>query len=629
MKQAFPRLKAAVRPGLKVFRFFYNLRIRYKLALSYFLVTMLPVCAIGFFSYSSTFNYIKEQGVTTMSYTQQQFITNVTNRLTGYVKLADTIYFDQKIQDFLAGNYDGYYEEYDIASNYIAPVLTPLLKATGRSINVDLVRFTNTNSEIINNNYDNMDFAGVAHDDYLESGKQSYNVLNENRVRNKEWFKNLKYKRDGYVWGQVDEDGQYNNISLMKPLIRFLDSRFSNAANRQIGILKVSVRLEDVLGDEGQPAETMEDFNIVFDSDGNLLSVEKSKRDFYEGNKEQITSLLLSGTEQKSLFLQDYVFIKGSIGLTDWKVISVNSIQKINTNAKQVRRMIILYCLIALIILFFVTNLISGSFSRRILRISRGMNRFKSGDFTGEITDKNSDEIGYLASTFNEMTSRIGNLIRDNYQANIDRKEAQLKALQAQINPHFLYNSLSSISRLGNKGDAQSIDRMVRAMTTFYRMTLNKGRDIISITDEIEQVKSYVEIYKIRKGDEFSIAYDIDENISGFYTVKVILQPFIENILEHGIYNRKSSINILLRARAREEDIVFEIIDDGIGIRQKKVDALLLEDAPETKGYGIKNVSDRIKLQFGAGYGVNIYSRPGIGTCVTILIPKIKQEAIG
>ncbi len=597
-------------------KLFYNLKLRYKLLLSYILVTVLPVTAIGVFSYTSNLSYIKKQNVITMSNSQQQYKINILSRLDSYMKTADTIYYNRMIQNYLVASEQDYYNEFDFITSYLTPVINSLLEATGKGILLDIIRYTSKKHEVINKFYTTQSVVpdGV---DYLAAGFKSFNLYNIDRLENEDWLKKARNDDIDSVWQQVGDDEKFHNISLLKPIVSLED-----VSQKKIGLLKITVKLKSII-DEGKTGDIgNREFHLVFDQSNHLLSHEEGRESFFSQYYPQIYPFLTSSKNSDSLYLKDYVIIKETVESTGWKMLSVNPIKNLNENAKNVRNATILYCLIALIVLMIITYILSTSFSKRIIKISDSMNQFQNGEFGMVITDTHNDEIGYLARSFNETVCQIKNLIQDNYQANIDKREAQLKALQAQINPHFLYNSLSSISRLANRKDSDSINKMVRALTTFYRMTLNKGKDIIRISDELDQVKAYIDVYQVRKGDDFTVVFDIEECVLGYQTIKVILQPFVENVLEHAIDIRETPLTLLISAKMHEDAIVFQIIDDGIGMRPEKVESALLTASVMTKGYGIKNVDDRIKLQFGNEYGVQIFSRLGIGTVATLRIPK-------
>jgi two-component system, sensor histidine kinase YesM len=196
-----------------------------------------------------------------------------------------------------------------------------------------------------------------------------------------------------------------------------------------------------------------------------------------------------------------------------------------------------------------------------------------------------------------------------------------LKALQAQINPHFLYNTLASISWLGMRNNEKEITKMSNALAKFYKVSLSKGRNIITVKDEIEHVKAYIDIQDIRYKNKLSIIYSIDEELLETFTIKLILQPFIENAIMHGMWKEKEKINMHLIVKKFEDNVIWQVIDDGIGISRGRQQELMVNTEHVASGYGVINVDQRIKIFYGDQYGVTIFSREGIGTVITIVTP--------
>ena len=199
------------------------------------------------------------------------------------------------------------------------------------------------------------------------------------------------------------------------------------------------------------------------------------------------------------------------------------------------------------------------------------------------------------------------------------RKTSGTGITHAQINPHFLYNTLSSISRLARFGMLDKLQRMVMDLAKFYRLSLNDGRNIISVKNELEQAQAYVDIQKIKYDERMQVTYDFEPEVVRYETVKLILRPFIENVLEHawtGDY-----IHVRITARVLEDVLEFKIIDNGVGFPPGRIlDNTGGQDLTNA-GYGIRNVDQRIKLHYGGEYGVTLFSRAGIGTTVRIVIP--------
>lgn len=244
------------------------------------------------------------------------------------------------------------------------------------------------------------------------------------------------------------------------------------------------------------------------------------------------------------------------------------------------------------------------------------------------VTSDNSDDITELVWSFNSMVGRIRELLAAKVQEQEQLKKAELRALQAQINPHFLYNTLDTIIWMAeSKRTAQVVD-LVSALSRFFRITLSKGKDWISLGEEVEHISSYLTIQKMRYHDILDFTIDVPKQLLGSHMLKLTLQPLVENALYHGIKNKRSGGTISVHGRfVDDERVLIEVKDNGIGIPTDKLDQLqTMLDSEHSNlvtetGYGLNNVNQRIKLYYGQEYGLTITSEYRIGTCVSLLLP--------
>jgi sensor histidine kinase YesM len=287
-------------------------------------------------------------------------------------------------------------------------------------------------------------------------------------------------------------------------------------------------------------------------------------------------------------------------------------------SARRVRSLTVTVCLVSIAAMMLLGTVVSGYFTRRIRRIVSSLNAFRDGDLSRRISFRGNDEFAQIAAAFNKMGTNIEELIQQNYMADLQKKEAELESLQAQINPHFLYNTLSSISRLAQFGDMDKLQLLVQELAKFYRLSLNRGEIVTTVAKEVDHAKAYVAIQCIKHGSRLQVYYDIDPEVLPCPTVKLILQPMIENALEHAWFG--SSLGIRLVVLKRGGEVVFKVIDNGIGMSPDTIPRILDPEGPRI-GYGIRNVDSRVRLHYGEAYGVRIASGPGIGTCVEIIIP--------
>ncbi len=254
-------------------------------------------------------------------------------------------------------------------------------------------------------------------------------------------------------------------------------------------------------------------------------------------------------------------------------------------------------------------------------------------DLQALMTSDNVDEITELGMSFNIMIGKIKELLDSKIKEQEELKKAELRALQAQINPHFLYNTLDTIIWMAESKKTDQVVKIVTALSNFFRISLSKGMDWITIGEEVERIKSYLTIQRMRYRDILDFKIEVDENVAENTILKLILQPLVENALYHGIKNKRRKGTINVRARRKGEDeILLEVEDDGIGFTPEKLARLRAElddDSGDIKlesGFGIGNVNKRIRLYYGKPYGLSVQSEYTTGTCVTLVIPA-KLEA--
>jgi two-component system, sensor histidine kinase YesM len=254
-------------------------------------------------------------------------------------------------------------------------------------------------------------------------------------------------------------------------------------------------------------------------------------------------------------------------------------------------------------------------------------------DLQALMSSDNVDEITELGMSFNIMIGKIKVLLDSKIKEQEELKKAELRALQAQINPHFLYNTLDTIIWLAESKNTDQVVKIVSALSNFFRISLSKGKDWITIGEEVERIKSYLTIQKMRYRDILDYKIEVDEDVTENTILKLILQPLVENALYHGIKNKRRKGTINVRARRKGEDeVLLEVEDDGIGFTPEKLTQLRAELEDDTgdikleSGFGIGNVNKRIRLYYGTPFGVSVQSEYTTGTCVTLVIPA-KMEA--
>ena len=271
-------------------------------------------------------------------------------------------------------------------------------------------------------------------------------------------------------------------------------------------------------------------------------------------------------------------------------------------------------------IILFLGLAFSRLFTRKIEELTRNMDRVNHGSREVTVSSNSEDEVGILINSFRSMMDEINRLIDEVYLNKIALKEYELKALQAQINPHFLYNTLSMMNWMAIRSGQMQISKVTLALSTFYRTALSKGEDMVTVESCIRNMEAYLEIQLTMHDNNFTVEWETDPEIKDEKMPKLLLQPVVENAIEHGIDEKEEGDKkISLSFKGVGDDVVITVRDNGMGMEQEKAETLVTYQA---KGYGLKNVNDRIRLLYGEEYGIQIFSAPGEGTNVVMRFPK-------
>jgi two-component system sensor histidine kinase YesM len=329
------------------------------------------------------------------------------------------------------------------------------------------------------------------------------------------------------------------------------------------------------------------------------------------------------GTVDEPSTSGSFLTIQEAIPGTNYRIETLVPHAYLNKDVSRMQQVIGSVCLISFLVMAFIGAIVARLSGKKMKRIVSLVKMFQEGNFHKRIGFSGNDEFVHIADSFNLMATSIQELIKNVYVQGIQKKQAELDALQAQINPHFLYNTLSTIGSLANLGETQKVTEMVKGLAKFYRLTLNEGNVYISLEKELEQVETYLEIQRVKYADNFTVYMDIDPMIKHTLVIKLILQPFVENIFKHAWFGE--TIAIRITAKRLEGGIELKIIDNGIGMKPETLKNMVA-NIIQSDGYGLKNVEERIKLRYGNEFGIHIASIYGGGTTVQIILPIDKEK---
>lgn len=311
---------------------------------------------------------------------------------------------------------------------------------------------------------------------------------------------------------------------------------------------------------------------------------------------------------------------------TGWRTVGVFSMDEVMSSVNTIVYILFTCVIISLVLVVIVSFKFSRTLTNPIFKLKRLMKQAESGDLTVRFNFQHNDEIGELGQSFNHMIARIDQLIQMVYVEQENKRTAEMKSLQEQIKPHFLYNTLDTISWMARDYDAEDIVRLVDALTNMFRIGLSHGKDIITVKEEITHVSNYLYIQKIRYKDKLNYVIHVDESLYAVEVPKLILQPLVENAIYHGVKAKRGGGTITITGVPEGENLVFTVQDDGAGMLQEKVEELNRRMSErsvldEQKSFGLFYIRERIQLCYGTGYGVHVESALGEGTRVTITLP--------
>jgi two-component system, sensor histidine kinase YesM len=465
--------------------------------------------------------------------------------------------------------------------------------------------------------------------EYL-SFNSSENVTDLGEIQNEEWYPRIQSESRYYVVG-------LNKVSTPSGITTTLRiaKRLFGLKNKEIpfaGVLTVDVGIDNfnniLRNYKSSPGSTIylinQESQIVSSSDnskiGSPLKAEICKAIDISKLNTNPKQYVISRENGTNLIISCRKLVN-----PNFLIVSTSPVNEMYGELVSFNKVMVIVLVICLALSFAVAMFLSNSISNPIRRLVKSMSVVKDGNFDVNLNYKRNDEFTFLISAYKKMMGQIKDLIDKLYVSELYKKEAELKSLQSQINPHFLYNTLDSINWLALKYDVPDISTMVTSLSDFFRYSLSKGHNIIPLRDEKKQVESYLEIQKIRFKEKLDYIIDFPPEIMECLTVKLILQPIVENAILHGIEKRRGKGTITITASVNESVIELEISDDGIGADIDELNGLLSTKVDSSKSYGIRNVNERIIRTFGNQYGLIFYGKNPTGVTVKIKFPAIRS----
>lgn len=555
-----------------------GIKLRYKLAIFYSLFCFLPVMLLFLLSFLQMRSIIDDKEKLNLQSYLQQSVSSMDRTLDGYNSLSDYIAFDRTLAEAFSMEYGTPYEQYEQLTQKVDPILRSSSYFHGGMQRITI---------------------------YTDNGmvKHDTTVAPVSEIEETDWYQKT-LEHPGLNW--------FVNYP-EKTLFSARKLAFSGA-REGVNILYMDVDYQKLFTPY---AETLisECGLYITDQEGKLV-FEESR---FSGKNQNYDLTYSEFLEQRDRGSADYTILCEQSNTTGWTVWLYQPVGLAGESMRPIGVMAgvtILICIFAAVLAYFIT---SGMVSGRIERLTCLMQEVQEGSMDMQVGSDDRDEIGMLYRGFGSMMKRIRTLINEVYLGKITQKEAELKALQAQINPHFLYNTLSLINWKALAAGEEDISRMTLAMSTFYRTALNRGRNVLQVEAELSNTRAYLEIQSMLHDGDFDYEIEVQPEILQCESLNLILQPLVENAIHHGIEEKTDGRGkISVRGWKEDNCVWFMVEDNGAGMEQKVADKIL---TMESKGYGVRNVDERIRLCYGEKYAMKVESVVGKGTKMTIHFP--------
>ena len=562
----------------KLLHWFNGIKLRYKLAIFYSLFCFLPVMLLFWLSFLQMRSIIDDKGKMNLQSYLQQSVSSMNRTLDGYNSLSDYIAFDRTLAEVFSMEYGTPYEQYEQLTQKVDPILRTASYFHGGMQQITI---------------------------YTDNGmvKHDTTVAPVSEIEETDWYQKT-LEHPGLNWfANYQEETLFSARKLA----------FSGA-REGVNILYMDVDYQKLFTPY---AETLisECGLYITDQDGKLVFKESR----FSGKNQNYDLTYSEFLEQRDRGSTDYIILCEQSNTTGWTVWLYQPVGLAGEAMRPIGVMAgvtILICIFAAVLAYFIT---SGMVSSRIERLTHFMQEVQEGSMDMQMESDDRDEIGMLYRGFGSMMKRIRTLINEVYLSKITQKEAELKALQAQINPHFLYNTLSLINWKALAAGEEDISRMTLALSTFYRTALNRGRNVLQVETELSNTRAYLEIQSMLHDGDFDYEIEAQTEILQCESLNLILQPLVENAIHHGIEEKTDGRGKITVQGWKEDNCVwFMVEDNGVGMEQEVADKIL---TMESKGYGVRNVDERIRLCYGEKYAMKVESVVGKGTKMTIHFP--------
>lgn len=448
-------------------------------------------------------------------------------------------------------------------------------------------------------------------------------LKNNVEIKRQDWFRSIAPGSRMYVFTEPHVQrlykGEYRWVISLSKGIEWTDGR-----DLHQGVILVDLNFNNIkelcseeLGENG--------YLYIVDKNGSLVYHPRQQM-IYAGIEDTTVPIACALSSGSRIFRQDggrmMISVK-TLKNADWRIVGVSPLNGLLTYDEELRNFVMLIVICVVMLIIFLSIVVSFFITSPMNRLMRLMGEVEAEKLNTFSTARGVYEVNELSCSFNQMVYKIKRLMEQVVEEQQLLRKSEMRALEAQINPHFLYNTLDSIMWMAESGDQKNVVKMIAALAQFFRISLSCGSETIPVKDEMKHAENYLVIQKMRYNDQFDYEIVFDPAVLNCKTLKIMLQPIVENAIIHGVGNLPYKGNIKISAAISQNKLVFEVSDNGFGMNPDVLESILAEKASGKTGIGLHNVNQRIQLMYGSEYGLQFESRLDEGTTVRIILPLI------
>lgn len=577
--------------------YFNHKGIQFVIAASFTLVAILGMGFIGVFLYQGYGSAAEDMVLSNSKQVIDQVEINLNTYLRNMMRISDAVYYN------VIKNIDLDEESMSQEMNLLYEVYRDNL--------VGLACFTDT-GELISS---------------VPMGNLKENV----DVTKQSWFVDAQDKMENLHFSDLHVQNIFENstnryywvISLSRGV------ELTNSGKMSEGILLVDMDFSGIRQLFAKVNSQNMGYVYLMDSDGKIIYHPRQNLIFSNMIQEnnEMAKTYEDGAHRETFEGEDRMVAVKTVGYTGWKIVSVMPMEKFLGDFSRTRTMAVMIIIVAILVMIFANQFVAVRVAKPLRNLEDSLTGIGM-DREPQIYIGGPPEIQHLGETIRSMVEQLRQLTDDIVREQEEKRKSELDALQSQINPHFLYNTLDSIMWMIEAEKYDDAISMVQALSRLFRISLSKGKNIITVGEELQHAKNYLDIQKYRYKNKFTSYFEIEEGIEKYKTIKLIIQPLIENAIYYGMEYMDGDGEIYVRAYTKEEDLFIEVEDNGLGMQKAQVESLLTDGTrirSKGSGIGIRNVHQRIQLYFGTEYGLEILSEPDEGTMVRIHLPKTEN----